>query len=322
MLLERTGPAPLHDRFSHPNETIAAAYHCCRDDEKEILQELEKTPGNSSLTIDLMNIRVIGHLIDLLSQHQEDQTRTRIAKMIMSCGAQEKRIEVGAFYNKYLIKTFHSNRGRTPAPSSHSSRSSFDFRQAVIKNELESKRDEYTYPKDHWQAKKWALVRDSYRCVATKRMEVRCEEDIPAGVLPTYTKCAHIFPESTNTNLDDSKKSEYAASVWTVLEAFGHGSIKEALNRKNIHHLDNILTVDPTVHIAFDQLWLWFEATGVPNCYKTTDERLALPNPTYLRLHALCCKVAHLSGAAEYYKQLGDDYDTLPHVISYHSSAH
>ncbi|TFK56325.1 hypothetical protein OE88DRAFT_1649534 [Heliocybe sulcata] len=77
----------------------------------------------------------------------------------------------------------------------------------------------------------------------------------------------------------------------------------------------------------FDQLRLWFEATDVAKCYsvvtshepalglgvpdtvafETTDGRLALPNPTYLRIHALCCKVAHLSGAAEHYKQLEND---------------
>lgn len=27
---------------------------------------------------------------------------------------------------------------------------------------------------------------------------------------------------------------------------------------------------------------------------------LPVPNPTYLRIHAACCRVLHLSGAAEY----------------------
>ncbi|TFK56320.1 hypothetical protein OE88DRAFT_1689331 [Heliocybe sulcata] len=327
MLLEPAGPVPLHDDFSHKDETIAAAYCCCCEDEKEVLQELEKTPGNSSLTIDLMNIRIIGHLIDILSQYKEQHAAAYISKTIMSCGAKEKRIEVGAFYNKYLIKAFWCNRTRRPASSNESSPRSFDSRQEVNKDELGTASDEYTSPQDHRTAKKWGLVRDNYRCVATKKIDMGCEEDIPPDALTTYTYCTHIFPELTNTNLDDPTKSEYAASTWAVLEAFGYRSIVEDLKGSNIHRLDNVLTLEYSVLIAFDELRLWFEATDVANCYKavtshknvlglgvpdtvtfeTADERLALPNPTYLRLHALCCKVAHLSGALEYYKQLEDD---------------
>ncbi|TFK56324.1 hypothetical protein OE88DRAFT_2840 [Heliocybe sulcata] len=82
ILLEPAGPIPLHDSFLHHHEAIVAAYRCCCADEKEVLQELERTPGNSSLTIDLMNIRIIGHLIDILSWNQEDQAVAHISKTI------------------------------------------------------------------------------------------------------------------------------------------------------------------------------------------------------------------------------------------------
>ncbi|TFK45233.1 hypothetical protein OE88DRAFT_1669531 [Heliocybe sulcata] len=329
MLLE-TGSLPLRDDFVHDSETIAAAYHQCRDDEKEMMQDLERTPGDSSLAIDLMNIRLIGHLLDLLCHYQKDQAAAHIAKTIMSRdGTRQKRIEAGAFYNKYLIKTFYSNRGRTPAPSSHPSRPSFDFRAPVIKDELEANINEYTYPQNHQMAKKAALVRDNYRCVATKKIHIYCNVARPPNSLTTLTQCTHIFPESTNTDLHDPKKSEYVASVWALFEAFGHDSVMDALKGKNIHSLDNTLTLDCSVHSAFDRLQLWFEATEVPNHYnvvtsndlnlglglpdsvtfETTDERLALPNPAFLHLHALCCKVARMSGAAEYYDQLDNDYE-------------
>lgn len=39
-----------------------------------------------------------------------------------------------------------------------------------------------------------------------------------------------------------------------------------------------------------------------PDAYK-----YPLPNPTYLRIHAACCKVAHMAGAAGYFELLEDD---------------
>ncbi|TFK51837.1 hypothetical protein OE88DRAFT_1658489 [Heliocybe sulcata] len=44
--------------------------------------------------------------------------------------------------------------------------------------------------------------------------------------------------------------------------------------------------------------------------FETNDERLALPDPTFLRIRASRCRVAHLAGVAKYYDQLenGDEY--------------
>ncbi|EPS99343.1 hypothetical protein FOMPIDRAFT_1147471 [Fomitopsis schrenkii] len=48
---------------------------------------------------------------------------------------------------------------------------------------------------------------------------------------------------------------------------------------------------------------------------------LALPNPKYLRIHAACCKVAHLSGAAEYLEEVYRDVDSLEVLANDGSSA-
>lgn len=37
---------------------------------------------------------------------------------------------------------------------------------------------------------------------------------------------------------------------------------------------------------------------------KTTRPDLALPSADYLNIHATCCQVYHMSGAAEYFDQL------------------
>ena len=47
----------------------------------------------------------------------------------------------------------------------------------------------------------------------------------------------------------------------------------------------------------------------VPEYVEFTTERqdLPLPSPRYLEIHAACCRVAHMSGAADYYRGLDDD---------------
>lgn len=115
----------------------------------------------------------------------------------------------------------------------------------------------------------------------------------------------------------------------------------------NIHRLQNIMTLDASFHDLFDTLDVWFEETvcparifyfspilmegpaqDTPNLYKIcssipgyhkparvpeyvefrTERRdLPLPSPRYLEIHAACCRVAHMSGAADYYRDLDDD---------------
>jgi hypothetical protein len=38
-----------------------------------------------------------------------------------------------------------------------------------------------------------------------------------------------------------------------------------------------------------------------------TETDLPLPNPDYLRIHAACCRVAHLSGASEHMDEILED---------------
>lgn len=52
-----------------------------------------------------------------------------------------------------------------------------------------------------------------------------------------------------------------------------------------------------------------------------TSGSLALPNPQYLRIHAACCKVAHLSGAAEYLDEAYRDMEMLQVLTNDGSSA-
>jgi hypothetical protein len=55
--------------------------------------------------------------------------------------------------------------------------------------------------------------------------------------------------------------------------------------------------------------------------FSTSDpEHLPVPSPDLLALHATCCKVAHLSGAAEYIDKNWDDLDETG-VLAYDGSS-
>lgn len=45
--------------------------------------------------------------------------------------------------------------------------------------------------------------------------------------------------------------------------------------------------------------------------FKSTHKSFSLPNPTYLRIHAACCRVAHLSGAGEYMDKVLEDLEEM-----------
>jgi len=49
--------------------------------------------------------------------------------------------------------------------------------------------------------------------------------------------------------------------------------------------------------------------TGVPEhvVFTTEQQDLPLPSPRYLEIHATCCRIAHMSGAADYYRDLDDE---------------
>ena len=86
------------------------------------------------------------------------------------------------------------------------------------------------------------------------------------------------------------------APMWAVMDRFGYKQIPSKLNSNKIHRLKNVLTLDGSVHSAFDELKLWFEPTvsnslyemsrldrqfqGKPNTYKLTA-----PGPVYIASH-------------------------------------
>lgn len=129
----------------------------------------------------------------------------------------------------------------------------------------------------------------------------------------------------------------HSAGVWPTLSTFTGVNVED-LAGKLIHRLENIMSMEQSCHRVFDELFLWLKPVEVcspdlssctllhicqqgvshPYCVcearqglKTrlripdivtfsTETEYPLPHPAFLALHALCCEVAWISGAAEY----------------------
>ncbi|KAI0760556.1 hypothetical protein C8Q74DRAFT_1451463 [Fomes fomentarius] len=143
-------------------------------------------------------------------------------------------------------------------------------------------------------------------------------------------------------------KLEGAAIFWGILKMFGY-HLQPELNGNNINRLENVMTLGGDLHAWFDDMNIWLEEVEEKeNTYRTclpsrlermreslhippevhfishsidivdgsnhdsaTSDAPALPDPRYLRLRAACCRVAHLSGAAEYLDEIYRDMDTI-----------
>ena len=124
---------------------------------------------------------------------------------------------------------------------------------------------------------------------------------------------------------------------------FGFEDLSEKLDGNGIHTLENVMILSLSFRYMFEELLVWFEAivSGLEmftprteglqgdqdntyaicameegilrNCKDnpitlTSQHRdLPLPNPTFLAIHAACCRIAHLSGAIWYIQRALDD---------------
>lgn len=51
--------------------------------------------------------------------------------------------------------------------------------------------------------------------------------------------------------------------MWAILKCFGYEELPERLKGNVIRSLDNVMTLDLSVHNWFDRLELWFEAVVI-----------------------------------------------------------
>ncbi|KXN84498.1 hypothetical protein AN958_12410 [Leucoagaricus sp. SymC.cos] len=202
-------PREVPQRLQHLAHPVSAYDICLRLEES-----LELAVDNDDVGNNLVYIRILGYLIHYVPT---DLGLRKIVEEISSCVDDSAILAVGQLYYDHYIRAFRANRAHIPTPPNHPSRPSFDRIQDMIDATLQEA------PQSHAQAKKYALVRDGYRCVVTGKydthsvkmiQELKEMVDLDPSARGESTQCAHIFSKSTNSSIEpDSAKREYATTI-------------------------------------------------------------------------------------------------------------
>ncbi|KZO90054.1 hypothetical protein CALVIDRAFT_543049 [Calocera viscosa TUFC12733] len=228
-------------------------------------------------------------------------------------------MDLANFYFEQFVLAFRRH-APTPNPSEHPSRPSFDDSVDWFQLLIEEG------PRNHQAAKVLALKRDNFRCLLTGCIDssaileghLEWDHQTPLG----RTEVCHIIPKGIFSNIsgdnEGGPRHRAAAGVAAVLAQFSSPNVPADLSGPGMNALGNLLTLRADLHQEFDRLDFWFEETNAPNTYTigrihpgivsqmtqpitftTADPSYDLPNADYLRLHAICARIAHLSGAGE-----------------------
>ncbi|KAH7884188.1 hypothetical protein F5I97DRAFT_1669731 [Phlebopus sp. FC_14] len=287
-----------------PESAFGPAYKRCLDLEAAA-SRLKAPPGCPP---PIISARLLGHLLRIAPP---GNGQGQVQRDIMNASDDNALMEVASVYQNGFIRAFKRSKGPTPAPSEHPSRPSFEDARAYSLQLMEEGK------LDHRCARDAAMLRDDYRCVVTGT------RDLDHGG-HDYVEAAHIIPESTTTDINAIERKHFlSGGVWTILAMFTDVSIITELAGNKIYRLENLVMMNPRCHHLFDDLRFWLKPVeGAPNTYTThlgredwrhdiphtvilaTTTDLPLPCGAYFALHALCCEVAWMSGAAEYIMEI------------------
>ncbi|KZV63524.1 hypothetical protein PENSPDRAFT_616491 [Peniophora sp. CONT] len=287
---------------------------------------------------ELVNVRVLGFLLLEFIERRGilgDGPADCLSEKIVEVECLEDVSKLGGLYREKLVRTFlkTDKRKHTP-PSSHSSRQDeFDtIEQSIV--EMMKGSD-----KDYRTARKRALARDGFRCAVSGSYDrISCVSNSELlsrarlGQGRADLKCCCILKEGMMRGVDtivDEVSHDAAGRATSVLELLGLGDLEDqdGLSRMDgVYDLSNILILRDDLHGLFDRLGLWFEATTEDNTYRVcipepsdippyayndlvhfedhSGRGLSLPSRWLLTLHAVCARVAHMSGAVGFLEEL------------------
>lgn len=266
--------------------------------------------------------------------------------------------QLGKWYRDHFIRMFRTSTTRYPTPVSYPSRPSFDTEADMTKDRMEADRKNYqdarlkVLARDRYQC----VVTGYFDFKSVKEnQDVAQRRSTQRRAVATINAC-HILSASTMRDVDSagsptSDKTEFAASALSILKVFGlEHLVNRLLPRDGVHDIRNLLSLEPNCHGYFDNLNMWFEhSEQMPGRYYvrvaredvedsirwhsflSTDDRghpyttfsqtSMDPDPELLDLHAVCARVAHMSGAAEVFDKLERDVDFTYVLASDGSSA-
>ncbi|KAJ7583054.1 hypothetical protein C8J56DRAFT_956437 [Mycena floridula] len=291
-----------------------SAYEICQKHEKEA-QNIETTDHWTPL----VSARLLGYLVI------HAPLRDTLCNEINNCvnlenneATQFKLGELAKLYRDTLIRCFGNSKAPTPEDSP-------DFPNDFVAREKE--RLLYLLkqaPLNSGTSQEKALIRDQYRCMISGIYDDNFLTPRPPGYQLGFTEFCHIFSASIQKNRNNA-----SPATWKVLESLGIEP--EELCGQNIHRLENGMTLCPHIHTMMRTMRIWLEATDVPNQYTisaiepgyivnirshtitftSSDPALPLPDPRYLHLHAVSCRVAKLSGALQAIDKISREMEQL-----------
>lgn len=188
------------------------------------------------------------------------------------------------------------------------------------------------------------LLRDGHRCVVSghldkaEHMLKRRRGRHQPGTFGVSTQAAHIIPHSLNSvKSSGDRLSDTKSFVWQILNMFDTG-VSAELEGSRIDTPANAMIMATELHEEFGLLRCYFEELA-PNTYafrRTRDaaflspaadpkaEQITflnhepegtgwadLPSARLLKLHAACCKMMEMAGAAEYVELVMRDLEGL-----------
>ncbi|KAF8188995.1 hypothetical protein BJ912DRAFT_1042377 [Pholiota molesta] len=337
-------PPQAPERLRHL-DSIVSAYNVCLNLERALLRDAGNMAGGGKaegVAKNLIYARTLGYLIHFVPTKEGP---TSIVRGITACGDDNAQLlTMGKIYYDHYIRAFKAAKGRVATPSSDESRATFDTIEEMSEALFVDVPQSHSAAKNDVRAIQplivrirvslrmlaiQALIRDGYRCIVTGKYDARAVhenrelQDIVNADPSTRTaptECGHIFPLSVYPAREpDSRKRNYAASMYGVMARLCHEDVPRALIRSNIHRLENAMTLVHDFRLGFDAFAFWFAETPVLNTYTLESARaydlrdypatvtlrtpdpvlLPLPSPRYLAIHAACARVAQYSGAAE-----------------------
>ncbi|KAJ7682546.1 hypothetical protein DFH06DRAFT_1464235 [Mycena polygramma] len=204
---------------------------------------------------------------------------------------------LGEKYLHYFIKPFKKKPG-SPIPQPSEILTPL---YSQSRSEIQMRTEETRPSTDLKTTKRHGLLRDQFKCMLTgmydkeeakKSLELRMKGKAE-GAKALSTSCCHIFPAS----IDTFKPSQamHSATIWQILKTVG------GLDPGLVASLNGLLDLDylPKI-ITF-----------------TTSTRFPLPRADLLTVHAAACRVAYLSGAAEYLDMMeweNEDEEQVPFI--------
>ncbi|KAJ7829846.1 hypothetical protein B0H13DRAFT_2679730 [Mycena leptocephala] len=305
----------------------------------------------------LVAVRLLGWFLKDFWESQRSTAYSRLLLEINSCNrtsesvgpaerlqeCHDKVFTLGLDLRNHLIRVFYTRTDRTPTPSAHASRPSYEKHRADILKDMANVKP--SEGRTHSQAKGDALLRDGYKCVITGLYDTVTVSNFPEvrakakqeGVTNMYSQVSHLFSASAQSHPD------YAASAMAILKMFGLESSVNKLLGKRVNNLWNVMTLCLPLHKAFDEFLFWLEAVpgeehtynvvardpgvffdsaltiprkvkfsidpqAVMDCARNNIP-LELPDPELMAMRAACARVAAMSGAADQFRLLMLDRD-------------